>query len=152
MNVKETVSSKDGKWKVEDDVKLWFDLPYSQSLYTRIKSSDYIKIHFDHGLHLVSDRHWNFYSSFWSDKSLSKSSVRLGAAVVHARYNSDNRIRVNTVSGASSFYWYNRTLGFWKQSKFGCVSVIDLTNKVVQKNNVLLGHVFNNKHEVFVRL
>lgn len=32
------------------------------------------------------------------------------------------------------------------------MSVVDLGNKVVQKNNILLGHVFHNKHETFVRL
>lgn len=64
----------------------------------------------------------------------------------------DNRLKVNHVSGSSSFFWYNRTLGFYKQSKFGLLSVVDLTNKVVQKNNILLGHIFHNKHEVFLRL
>jgi hypothetical protein len=121
-------------------------------LYTRVKSSDYIKLHFDHGLHQIGERQWNFYSSIWTDKSISKSSVRLGAAVIHAKHNSDCRLRINSVSGHHSFYLYNRTLAFWKQSKFGFVSVVDLGNKVVQKNNVLLSHVFQNKHEMFLRL
>jgi hypothetical protein len=152
INIKETVSSKDGKWNVEDDVKLWFDLPNNHSLYTRVKSSNYIKIHYDHGVCDCNGQQWNLYSSFWTDKSLSKSSARVGAALIHPRYNSDNRIRVNTVSGAHTFFWYSRTLAFYKQSKFGLLSVVDLGNKVVQKNNLLLGHVFHNKHETFLRL
>ena len=32
------------------------------------------------------------------------------------------------------------------------VAVLDLTNKVLQKNNLLLGYVFDNKHETFLRL
>ena len=127
-------------------------MPKNHSLYARIKSSDYLKIHFDHGLHQNGDKQWNLYSSFWTDKSLSKASIRLGAAVIHSRYNSDNRIRINSVSGSQTYLWYNRTLSFWKQSKFGFVSIVDLSNKVLQKNNVLLGHTFQNKHEVFLRL
>ena len=152
LNLKETVSNKDNNWKVEDDLKFWFTLPHNHTFYARFKSSDYLKLHIDHGLFDQDDKQWNFYSSFLSDKSFSKSSVKVGAAFIHPRYNMDNRLKVNTASGLSSFYWYNRTLGFWKQSKFGMLSVVDLTNKVVQKNNVLLSHIFKNKHEVFLRL
>ncbi len=152
LNIKETVSSKEGKYNVEDDVKLWFDLPNHHAIYTRVKSSNYLKVHYDHGLFENNGRLWNFYSSFWTDKSLSKSSVRIGAGIVHARYQTDNRIRVNLSSGAHTFYLYNRSLAFWNQTKFGVVSVIDLTNRIVQKNHLLLGHVFNNKHETFLRL
>lgn len=137
---------------MDDDLKFWFDLPNNHSLYARIKSSDYIKLHLDHGLRQDGDRQWNFYNSFWTNKSLSKTTLRFGASVIHSRYNTDNRIRINASSGSQQIFWYNRTLAFWKQSKFGLVSVVDLTNQVVQKNNLLIGHVFQNKHEVFMRL
>lgn len=146
------MSCKDGKCNVEDDVKLWFDLPNNHSLYTRVKSTSYLKIHYDHGLSVCHNSLWNFYASFWTDKTLSKSSVRVGAAIYDPKCNSDNRIRVNTVSGVHNFYWYNRTISFINNFKLGLVSVVDLTNKVVQKNNILLGYVLNNKNEAFLRL
>lgn len=152
LNIKETVSSKDGKFNVEDDVKLWFDLPNNHALYARVKSSNYVKLHYDHGLKEVNGRLWNFYSSFWTDKTLSKNSVRIGAAIINSKYQSDNRIRINTsLSGVHTLYWYNRTTTYWNQSKVGIVSVVDLTNKVVQKNNVLLSHVINSNNEAFLR-
>lgn len=121
-------------------------------MYTRVKSTDYIKIHYDHGLCECHSKVWNLYGSFYTDKTLSKTSLRLGAASIHPQCNSDNRLRVNTVSGAHSFYWYNRTITNHKQFKFGLVSVVDLSNRVLQKNNLLFGNVFNGKHETFLRL
>lgn len=32
------------------------------------------------------------------------------------------------------------------------LAVVDLTNQVLQKNNILLGHIFKDRHEVFLRL
>lgn len=121
-------------------------------MYTRVKSTDYIKVHYDHGVYELYNKLWNIYGSFWTDKSLSKTSMRIGAASNHPKCHSDNRLRVNSSSGAHSFYWYNRTLAFHNQSKFGVIAVVDLTNRVLQKNNVLLSHVFNSKHEAFLRL
>jgi len=110
VNIKETLSSKDGKWNVEDDVKIWFDLPNNHSLYTRVKSSNYFKVHYDHGFTEFINKKWNLYGSFWTDKSLTKTSVRIGAASLHEKFHSDSRLRVNLNSGAHNFFWYNRTL------------------------------------------
>lgn len=147
LNVKQTIhTDKDGVWNVDDDVKLWFQLANNHALYTRIKSNNYIKLHYDHGLSLWQDNMWNLYSSFWTDKSLTNSSVRFGFASIHPRCTSDNRFRVNSSLGSHTFHFYNRTLSYWNKNKFGIVVVVDLTNKVLQKNNVLLGHVFYDRH------
>ncbi len=98
-----------------------------------------------------NDKLWNVYGSFWTDKSLSKNSVRLGVASYHPKCNSDNRIRINTASGDHHFYWYHRTLSNVNNWKLGLLSVVDLTNRVVQKNNVFFGRVFDNNHEAFLR-
>lgn len=92
------------------------------------------------------------YGSFWTNKSLSKSSVRLGLASIHPRCWSDNRLRINSAPEVHNVYFYNRTLSFWNQTKFGLLAVVDLTNKVLQKNHILLGHIFADRHEVFLRL
>lgn len=144
LNVKETVSKKEGNFKTEDDVKLWFDLPDSRSFYARVKSSDYIKLHYDNGMTQWNGKNWNLYGTFWSDRSFSKTSVRIGAGSYHEKCQSDNRLKINAASGSNNFYWYNRTLSFIKNWKFGIVSVVDLSNKVLQKNNLLLAYKINN--------
>jgi len=95
VNIKETFSHKEGKWNIEDDVKLWFDLQNNHSLYTRIKSSNYIKVHYDHGITELFTKKWNIYGTYWTDKSLSKNSFRIGAASLHEKCDSDTRIRAN---------------------------------------------------------
>lgn len=127
-------------------------MPNNHSLYTRVKSSSYIKLHYDNGLTNYQGKDWNFYGAFWTDKSLSKTTIKVGAASYHPKCHSDNRLRINTTSGAHHFYWYHRTLSFVNNWKLGVLSVFDLTGHVLQKNNILIGHTFNNKHEAFLRL
>lgn len=92
------------------------------------------------------------YGSFWTDKSLSKASIRFGAAAYSENCQSDNRLRINSNSGSHHFYWYHRTLSTINNWKLGLLGVVDLTNRVVQKNNVLIGNSPNKNHEVFLRL
>ncbi len=117
-----------------------------------MKSTNYIKVHYDHGLTQLHGKQWNLYGSFSTDKSLTKSSVRVGAASYAPKCNSDNRIRVDTTSGEHSFFWYNRTLSTINQFKFGIVSVVDLSRRVLQKNNLLFAYSINNKNDVYLRL
>lgn len=83
---------------------------------------------------------------------MSKASVRAGVASYHEKCHSDNRLRVNVASGAHHFYWYHRTLSFINNWKLGFLSVVDLNNHVLQKNNVLISNTINKNHEVFLRL
>ena len=51
INIKESVSSKSGTYNMSDDLKFWFSLPHQgHSLYARIKSSNYLKLHYDMGI------------------------------------------------------------------------------------------------------
>lgn len=51
INIKETVTNKAGAFSLADDVKFWFSLPQQgHSLYARIKSSNYLKLHYDFGV------------------------------------------------------------------------------------------------------
>ena len=56
MKIKESVSQKKGVTQLDDEVKLWFDLPNHGTLYTKVKSTDYIKVHYDHGLRSFNGR------------------------------------------------------------------------------------------------
>jgi hypothetical protein len=141
VNIKETLTNKDGKYNVEDEVKLWFDLPSNHSIYAKVKSTNYIKVHYDHGIEAYNNKKYNFYSTLWSDKSMSKASFRLGLGTLHPKCNSDNRIRVDS---DKSLYWYNRTMcTLHDKVKFGLVSVVDVGNKVLQKNNILFNYIHN---------
>lgn len=140
-NIKETLTNKEGKYNVEDEVKLWFDLPSNHSLYAKIKSSNYVKVHYDHGVETYNNKAFNFYSSLWADKSLSKTSFRVGLHTLHPKCNSDNRIRVDS---DKNVYWYNRTMNtLTPKVKFGLVSCVDVRNHILQKNNILLNYIHN---------
>ena len=127
-------------------------MPSNHSLYTRVKSSSYIKVHYDHGMSECAGKNWNLYGSFWTDKSLSKTSARLGAASYAEKCQSDNRLRINSASGNHHFYWYHRTLSNINNWKLGLLGVIDISNRVIQKGDVLIGHAPNKNHELFLRL
>jgi len=47
--MKETVTYKKGAYSLAEELKLWFDLPRGGTLYTKFKSGDYIKLHYDDG-------------------------------------------------------------------------------------------------------
>lgn len=142
----------ENKLNVEDDVKLWFNLTNTLSLYARVKSTNYLKVHLDHGLFDWAGTSWNLYSSFWTDKQFSKSSIRLGVASIHPKCTSDTRLRVNKAPIRPHFFLYNRTIALYNQTKFGLIAVYDLNNNVLQKNSLLVGQVVRDRHEVFLRL
>jgi hypothetical protein len=103
-------------------------------------------VHYDHGICQSNGKDWNCYASFVSNKTVTQSSFRLGAASLHPRCNSDNRFKVDISSGDHKLYWYNRTLSNFNQFKLGLVSVVNLSSKVLQKNNLLFGYSVNKNN------
>ena len=79
VNIKETLNSKKGTWSVADEVKLWFDLPNKHSLYAKVKSTDYIKVHLDGGVCEKDGNKWNAYASLNSNKLLKNIMFKVGA-------------------------------------------------------------------------
>ena len=61
-----------------DEVKLWFDLPNSKSLYAKIKSSDYIKLNYDHGLRLWNTKAYNLFAGVNCTKGLRNVALKAG--------------------------------------------------------------------------
>lgn len=94
VQIKETVT-KDKGYKVNDEVKFWFSLPQGASFYSKIKSSNYIKLHYDHGTTSCWQRNWNLYATLNASKSLEGLSLRLGASHLSEKCNSDNRLKIS---------------------------------------------------------
>lgn len=78
MKIKEVVSQKSGVSQLDDEVKLWFDLPSRGSLYTKVKSNDYIKVQYDHGLRSYKEKLFYVFGGFNSTKLLQNVNLRIG--------------------------------------------------------------------------
>lgn len=59
-------------------MKLWFDLPNAGSLFAKVKSSDYIKVQYDHGIRYYRGNFFYVFGGVKSDKLLNKVDLRVG--------------------------------------------------------------------------
>jgi hypothetical protein len=69
-NIKVSVSEDKNGRSVSDEIKFWFNLPEGRSLYSKIKSSNYLKVLFDNGVTTNWGNKWNFYAGLNATKSL----------------------------------------------------------------------------------
>ena len=95
-----------------------------------MKSTDYIKVHYDHGVCEKEGKKWNLYASVNANKLLKNVLFKAGVAQITDKYNIDNRIRVN-VQDEIEYHWYNRTVVNKDKYKFGFLSVVNLGKKVL---------------------
>lgn len=153
INIKESIANKDGKLALSDDVKLWFDLPQKgHSLYARVKSSNYVKLHYDMGIKQIKNRDWNFYGSLVSNKSLQNLVFKLGACHVSKACTSDNRFKIQSTSGSDySYFWCHRTVVSHNKFTFGVLGVYDISQNICQKSNLLLKYSHDKDTDVIVR-
>ena len=79
VNFKANIKSDKTGFKLSDEVKFWFDLPQGRSFYSKIKSTDYLKLHFDNGIFEQWNKKWNLYATLNLTKALTNASLRLGA-------------------------------------------------------------------------
>ncbi len=75
-------------------MKLWFDLPSHGTLYTKVKSTDYIKVHYDHGLRSYRGNYFYLFGGANSSKLLNNVDPRAGLGYVSDTTNSENRLKV----------------------------------------------------------
>lgn len=151
VNIKATMDSKSGEWKIADEVKLWFELQNNKSVYGKIKSSDYLKFQYDNGVVEWQNRKWNIYGGFNTDKGLKKWSFKLGVAHLSDQFNSDNRLRVNYSSSGSESIWYNRSVLSHQKWKFGLLHVYNFSTNVLQKNAFLISYTHDAQHSAYLR-
>lgn len=153
VNLKASVSSDKASRTVSDEVKLWFDLPSSRSLYAKIKSSNYVRLQLDNGITEYGGRRWNLYAGVNTAKSLENISLRIGAAHLNSKCHSDNRLRIDyNADGNNSLTWYNRTVVTHDKLTFGVLGAYGVTSNVLVKNNILLGYKIDDSTNTFLRL
>lgn len=151
IKLKEAVSYKKETWSVADEVKLWFDLPNNRSLYTKIKSSDYIKLNYDHGVREWNNKKYNLFAGLNCSKGLRNLTFKAGVGNYSEHCDSENRIRVGLQQDGNVWQWANRTLVKHNKLTFGLVSVLDISNRVLQKNNLLFGYNADENTNLFLR-
>jgi hypothetical protein len=144
VNVKINVADSKGSQSISDEVKLWFTLSEGRSIYAKVKSSNYCKLQYDHGIIEKWNKKWNLYGGVTSNKVLQNLTLRLGAAHQSKNCNSDNRIRVDfNPDNQKSLTWYNRTVIKHDKFTFGAVTAYGITSNVLVKNNLLFGYKIN---------
>lgn len=151
LKLKETVTYKKGAYSLAEELKLWFNLPKAGTLYTKVKSNDYVKVHYDDGVREIHGKKFFFYAGLNSNKSLDLLSVKLGVGHDSEHCHTDNRIKITNEKGEHSYFWYNRTMVYHNKLRFGLVSCFDVCHKILQKNNVLLGYDVDADTKVFLR-
>lgn len=151
IKLKEAVSYKKESWSVADEIKLWFDLPNNKSLYAKIKSNDYIKLNYDHGLLLWNQKAYNLFAGVNCNKGIRNIVLKAGVGHYSEHCNSENRIRVGLQKDENLWQWASRTTLRHNKLTFGVVSVFNITDRVLQKNNLLFGYNFDVNTDVFLR-
>lgn len=153
VNVKTNVNVDKGTPSISDEVKYWFSLPNNRSIYAKLKSRDYIRLHYDHGIVEHSNKKWNLYASLNSNKSLENISLRLGAANKSEHCHSDNRLKVDFASDKSqNLTWYNRTIVNHQKFSFGIMAAYGITKNLLVKNNLLFGYKVNDTANASLRI
>lgn len=152
VNIKETVAyDKKGALGVSDEVKFYFALPQGASFYSKVKSNDYLKIHYDHGTTSFFERTWNFYATVNATKSLKDLSYRVGVAHLSKVCNSDSRLRVKKGESETEVTLYNRTTVTHNKFTFGVVGAYEVARNLISKNSILLGYKVDDKTSVYLR-
>lgn len=151
IKIKETVGKKKTGLQLSDEVKLWFDLPNTGSIYAKIKSSDYVKIHYDHGLRAYNNNYIYLFGGANSSKLLNNVDVRVGLGHVSQNSNIENRLKVTLKPEGNQYHWYHKTFLNVERLKVGFLAVVDLNRTIFQKNNILLGYQLRPQTQGFIR-
>jgi len=151
LKIKESVSQKKGLTQLNDEVKLWFDLPNHGTLYSKFKSTDYIKVHYDHGLRSFNGRLFYLFGGFNSNKVLQNINFRAGFGHVADNHSTENRLKVSLEADDNQYHLYHKTYVAHKQARFGFITVVDLNRFVFQKNNLLFGWHFKDNTSAYLR-
>lgn len=153
LKLKESIVNNKEKTGAQfvDEVKLWFDLPSRGSLFTKVKSTNYIKVQYDHGLRSYRGNLFYVFGGINADKFINNVNFRIGLGHIAENVNSENRLKVNLVKDKNQYFWYHKTYLAYKRARFGVMTVFDLNNCVLQKNNLLFGFYYNSNSSVFLR-
>lgn len=109
-------------------------------------------MHYEDVRRTVNNKSYTLYAGLNSNKALDLLSVKLGVAHDSEHCHSDNRLKLGFGKGGiSSYHWYNRTMVYHNDLRFGLVTCFDITKKILQKNSVLFGIKFDRNTQGFLR-
>lgn len=142
LKIKHTVNyNKRASLELADEVKLWFDLPNRGSLFTKIKSTDYIKIQYDHGLREYFNKFFYLYGGMRTNRYLDDVNIHTGLGHITGNTKVDNRLRVEFKDkAANKYYLDHKTFASWKRFNFGFLTSITLNDAIMNKMGLLLGY------------
>lgn len=153
VNVKANISADKSGPVLSDEVKFWFPVNGNSSLYSKVKSNNYIKLHYDHGVVEQWNSKWNLYATLNTNKSLENISVRLGAGNKSERCHSDNRLRIDFgADSKQNLTWYNRTVVTYDKFTFGFLAAFGISQRILLKNNLLFGYKVNDTTNASLRV
>lgn len=134
-------------------MKFWFDLPNRGSLYAKVKSSDYLKIEYDHGLRQYFDELLYIYGGMRTNRFLENPTVHLGVGHITGNTKVDNRVRIEFKNNKPSRYYLDhKTYINWRKFKFGLISQFTLNEGLLNKADLLLGYSVKPRTGVYARM
>lgn len=150
-NIKASIAQGKSGFEVNDELKFWFQVSEGKNIFAKLKSKNYVKLHYDHGVTRIWNKDWNLYASLNATKNLDNVSVRLGATNLNKVCHSDNRLKFDS-KDPKNMTWYNRTIVNKNKFTFGLLGAYGFANNVLVKNNILLGYEINESSSAFLRL
>lgn len=103
----------------------------------RIKSNNYFKVHYDHGINVWNGLKYNFYASC-NTRNLSSFNFRLGVHLIDKNFQSDTRLKVNNFFNPEVTL-YNRTVvnyGIWR---LGLIGACLPQKQILSRSGAVLG-------------
>ena len=116
-----------------------------------MKSNDYIKLNYDHGVREWNLRKYNYFAGVNCNKALRNIALKFGVGHYSEHCDSENRIRVGLQQDENVWQWACRTTVRHNRLTFGLVTVFDIGHRVLQKNNILLGYNVDLNTDVYLR-
>jgi hypothetical protein len=116
-----------------------------------VKSTGDIKLHYHDGNTTIHNKQFYFYAGLNSNRALELLAFKLGVGHESEHCHSDNRLKISDDKGAYKYHWYNRTMVYHGNFRFGLVTCFDICNRVFQKNNILLGYKIDGNTQAFLR-
>lgn len=99
----------------------------------------------------MNNKLFTLYGGLNSNKLLNNISLKAGVLHDSEHCHSDNRLKVSLQQNGNQWHWYHRTTIYHNKYTFGLLGVLDISNKILQKNAALFGYRVDANNEFFLR-
>lgn len=119
---------------------MWFDLCKHGSLYAKVKSSDYLKLYYNHRLRQCKNNNYYYiFGGFTSSKIYRTVDFRVGLGYISDNCNVENRLKLD-FKDSPDVTWYLKAHCVCNKLRLGWMSVLNINRLLLRKNNFLLGY------------